>query len=167
MNYLAGGTTAPNSSYRSTKPVAGSTTNEHPYRSRGEAQIGRLLDRYGIPFEYERPTRVNLPEGRVSLWRPDFTVFPETDEGQHGVDQAHSMIVEYAGMPDRHDYRLGMDYKQHVYGLNGYAALFALPQDLEGPAWPERLRERIDRLSDLVRHDAASARRQPALNRKA
>ena len=31
---------------------------EPPYKSRGEAQVGRLLDRYGIPFVYEQPTIV-------------------------------------------------------------------------------------------------------------
>lgn len=32
--------------------------SEPPYRSRGEAQVGRLLDRYGIPFFYEQSTLV-------------------------------------------------------------------------------------------------------------
>ena len=31
---------------------------EPPYRSRGEAQVGRLLDRQEIPFFYEQPTLI-------------------------------------------------------------------------------------------------------------
>jgi hypothetical protein len=42
---------------------------EPPYRSRGEAQVGRLLDRYGIPFFYEQPLVV-LDRGRHRLWQP-------------------------------------------------------------------------------------------------
>ena len=46
---------------------------EPPYRSRGEAQIGRLLDRFGIPFFYEQPTLI-CDRGRHRVWRPDFTL---------------------------------------------------------------------------------------------
>jgi len=65
---------------------------EPPYKSRGEAQVGRLLDRYGIPFFYEQPTLV-LDRGRHRLWRPDFT-----------LPDYNGLVVEYAGMPDVPDY---------------------------------------------------------------
>ena len=42
---------------------------EPPYRSRGEAQVGRLLDRYGIPFFYEHPLLV-LDRGHYRVWHP-------------------------------------------------------------------------------------------------
>ena len=42
---------------------------EPPYRSRGEAQVGRRLDRYGIPFFYEYPTLV-YDRGRYRQWHP-------------------------------------------------------------------------------------------------
>ena len=106
--------------------------HEPPYRSRGEAQVGRVLDRYGIGFDYERPTPVTTDYGQ-RFWRPDFTL-PGYDD----------LIVEYAGMPDRPDYMAGVRYKQHVYDRNGYAALFVYPGDLTGPDWPGRLVRRLD-----------------------
>jgi hypothetical protein len=42
---------------------------EPPYKSRGEAQVGRLLDRYGIPFFYESPWTVH-DDGRQRTWHP-------------------------------------------------------------------------------------------------
>ena len=45
------------------------TRLEPPYRSRGEAQVGRLLDRYGIPFFHEYPTMV-YDRGRHRVWHP-------------------------------------------------------------------------------------------------
>ena len=39
---------------------------EPPYKSRGEAQVGRLLDRYGIPFFYEQPLIV-YDRGKTGL----------------------------------------------------------------------------------------------------
>ena len=60
---------------------------EPPYKSRGEAQIGRLLDRYGVPFFYEQPTLV-YDTGRHHIWRPDFT-----------LPTYGGLIVECAGVP--------------------------------------------------------------------
>jgi len=105
--------------------------DEPPYRSRGEAQVGRVLDQYGIPFTYEQPTPV-VDRGRVRLWRPDFTL-PTYDH----------MIVEYAGMPDVPDYRLGIQHKREAYRANGYNAMFIYPRDLHGPRWPQRLYGRL------------------------
>jgi hypothetical protein len=104
---------------------------EPPYRSRGEAQVGRLLNRYGLPFRYEQPTRV-YDRGRERWWRPDFKLPTLGD-----------LVVEYAGMPDRPDYATGISHKQRVYAANGIPACFIYPRDLTGPDWPERLVERI------------------------
>ena len=107
--------------------------HEPPYRSRGEAQVGRVLDRYGIPFDYERPTRMVTDRG-VRTWRPDFTL-PTYDD----------LILEYAGMPDRADYMADLRYKRHMYDANRYRALFVYPHDLRGRDWPKRLVDRIER----------------------
>ena len=104
---------------------------EPPYRSRGEAQVGRLLDRYGIPFFYEHPLQV-YDRGTYRTWHPDF-VLPTYD----------GLILEYAGMPDRPDYMQGIRHKQKVYQANEMRALFVYPEDLKGPRWPERVLERI------------------------
>ena len=104
---------------------------EPPYRSRGEAQVGRLLDRYGIPFIYERPTPV-YDRRRWRTWRPDFT-----------LPSYAGLIVEYAGMPDKPDYMAGIRHKQSAYAANALAALFIYPNDLKGPNWPEKAIKQI------------------------
>lgn len=105
--------------------------DEPPYRSRGEAQVGRLLDRYGIPFFYEQPTMI-LDRGRHRIWHPDFTL----------PDQ-QGLIIEYAGMPDVPDYMQGIEHKQWAYRANGVPTLFLYPADLQGPRWPAEVIGRI------------------------
>ncbi len=100
---------------------------EPPYRSRGEAQVGRVLDRYGIPFLYEWPTYV-YDRGRYRIWRPDFTL--PTYAG---------LIVEYAGMPDVPAYAQGIAHKRHAYAANRLRAVFVYPSDLRARDWPARL----------------------------
>jgi len=104
---------------------------EPPYRSRGEAQVGRLLDRYGIPFLYEQPTRV-FDRGALRVWHPDFT-----------LPTYGRLVVEYAGMMDRPAYAAGVRHKAAAYARNGIPALFTYPEDLQGPQWPERLIAKI------------------------
>jgi hypothetical protein len=104
---------------------------EPPYKSRGEAQVGRLLDRYGIPFFYESPLAVD-EGGRERTWHPDFTLF-----------SYRGLVLEYAGMPDRPDYMAGIRKKERVYARNRIPALFVYPRDLQGPHWPARVVEGI------------------------
>lgn len=105
--------------------------HEPPYRSRGEAQVGRLLDRYGIPFFYEQPTLI-YDRGCHRIWHPDFTL-PTYD----------GLIIEYAGMMDRPDYAAGIRHKAATYARNGIPALFVYPMDLQERDWRERTIERI------------------------
>lgn len=105
---------------------------EPPYKSHGEAQVGRLLDRYGAPFFYEQPTLI-YDRGRHNLWHPDFT-----------LPDYIGMIIEYAGMPDIPDYAAGIQHKVGAYKANGIPAVFVYPKDLTGPAWPEKLYQRIE-----------------------
>jgi hypothetical protein len=105
--------------------------DEPPYRSRGEAQVGRLLDRYGIPFFYEMPAVV-FDRRRHRTWHPDFT-----------LPYQNGLIVEYAGMPDVAEYMRGIRHKERVYGQNGLPAVFLYPHDLHGPNWPERVYGKI------------------------
>ena len=105
---------------------------EPPYKSRGEAQVGRLLDRYGIPFFYELGTLV-YDRGRYRTWHPDFTVM------HYG-----GLVIEYAGMPDKPDYMDGIRHKERVYTDNAIPAVFVYPSDLQGPQWPAELLGRIE-----------------------
>ena len=107
---------------------------EPPYRSRGEAQVGRLLDRYGIPFFYEQPTVV-LDRSRHRIWRPDFT-----------LPDYNGAVVEYAGMPDLPGYMDGVRRKRRTYKANEIPAMFVYPRHLTGPDWPGRLIERVHRV---------------------
>ena len=122
---------------------------EPPYRSRGEAQVGRLLDRYGIPFFYEKPLLL-YDRGTRRVWHPDFTL---TD--------AQRTVVEYAGMPDVPDYQAGIIHKQGAYAANGIPAVFIYPADLRGPDWPERVVRKIQGVYQpawhLMRHPATSS----------
>jgi hypothetical protein len=95
--------------------------------------VGRLLDRYGIPFFHEYPTPV-YDRGRYRTWKPDFTL-PTYD----------GLIVEYAGMLDVPSYAAGIRHKRQVYLANGLHALFISEDDLKGPQWPERLLRRVYR----------------------
>ena len=104
---------------------------EPPYKSRGEAQVGRLLDRYNIPFFYEQPTLI-YDRSRHRIWRPDFA-----------LPTYNGLIVEYAGMMDVPDYARGILHKKMAYEANGIPALFVYPEDLRGLEWPERLVESI------------------------
>ncbi|HNQ22560.1 MAG TPA: hypothetical protein PKK06_05640 [Phycisphaerae bacterium] len=106
---------------------------EPSYRSRGEAQVGRMLDRYGIPFVHEQPTSIH-DRGRRRSWHPDFT-----------LPAYNGLILEYAGMMDVPDYAAGIGHKRRAYARNGLRVLFIYPRDLRGPSWPERLAERIRR----------------------
>ena len=117
---------------------------EPPYRSRGEAQIGRLLDRYGIPFFYEQPLLV-YDRGRHRAWHPDFTL-PTYD----------GLIVEYAGMPDVAEYMAGITHKKRVYEENSVPVVFLYPQDLKGRHWPDEVIARID-VQHVARQKARSA----------
>ena len=65
---------------------------EPRYPSKGEAQVGGLLDRHGIPFFYEQPTLV-YDRGRYRVWHPDFTL------------PGYDLIVEYAGQRALAGYR--------------------------------------------------------------
>ena len=106
---------------------------EPPYRSRGEAQVGRLLDRYGVPFQHEQPTPI-YDRGRQRTWHPDFV-----------LPSHNGLILEYAGMMDIPDYAAGIRHKRRAYARNGMRVLFIYPRDLKGPAWPVRLYARIQR----------------------
>jgi len=104
---------------------------EPPYRSRGEAQVGRLLDRYGIPYVYERPTSI-YDRGGYRTWLPDFT-----------LPSYNGLVVEYAGMPDVARYMAAVRHKKQVYRSSGIRALFLYPRDLTGPNWPEKVVRKI------------------------
>ena len=100
------------------------------YRSQGEAQIARLLDRYRIDYLYEHPLAV-VDGGKVRVWYPDFQL------------RGYGMVIEYCGRPDDPRYREGMMRKEQVYHDNGVSALMLRPETFRGN-WPERVLGQIE-----------------------
>ncbi len=100
------------------------------FRSKGEVQIARLLERNGIRYLYEQPVAV-VEDGKTRIWYPDF-LLPD-----------FGVLIEYCGRADDPDYAAGMVRKQGVYSQNGLAALFVLSEDLRGD-WPNRILSQIE-----------------------
>jgi len=113
---------------------------EPRYTSAGEAQIGRMLDRYGVPFFYEQPVLV-LDRGRHEIWHPDFT-----------LPDYRGAVIDYAGRTNRPERVVDTGQRQRVYEANGIAALVVHPFDPHGPQWEERLYSRIEQLGERSRH---------------
>jgi hypothetical protein len=101
-----------------------------PYKSWGEHRVAGLLDRYGLPFIYEKPTAV-VDSGQVRIWYPDFTL-------------RHGLLIEYFGIIGDPQYDLRTQHKLRVYGQNQFDVLPVYRNDL-GRGWDDNLLGRIDR----------------------
>ena len=104
-----------------------------PYRSWGEHRIGTLLDKYGLPFIYEKPTAV-LDSGKVRLWYPDFTL-------------SYGMLIEYFGINGNKEYNRRTEHKLAVYQQNQLDVLPVYPGDMS-KGWEQRILSRIDHTLD-------------------
>ena len=79
------------------------------YKSWGEEQIARLLEKHGIPCQYEYPLMVQ-DRGTLRLYYPDFTL-PQC-----------GMIIEYFGVNGKPEYDDRKARKIEVYrkaGIDG------------------------------------------------
>ena len=104
---------------------------EPSYQSEGERHIGRILDRYGIPFFYEQPTII-YDQGRRQIWFPDFT-----------LPTYNGLLVEYADERPTADRESTIQRQKRVYHANDIPAVFVYPMDLAKPNADEKLYERI------------------------
>ena len=102
-----------------------------PYDSPQQAQIGRVLDEYGIPFFYRQPMLI-YEHGRRAVWRPDFT-----------LPTYNNTVIQYDVATQR---TLGKGRRSvsDTYRLNGIPALFLEPSDLARPDWQPRLYHRLE-----------------------
>jgi hypothetical protein len=101
------------------------------YESAGQAKIGRMLDRYGIPFFYKQATLI-CNNGRRKIWRPDFT-----------LPTYNNAVIEYN--PD--DRRTaGAGSKSDRAKRNNIAALFLDRSDLAKPDWQRRLYDKLEEM---------------------
>lgn len=106
----------------------GNTTS--PYKSWGEEQIARLLDRNNISYQYEYPLAV-VDHGMVRLYYPDFRL-PE-----------YGLIIEYFGVNSEPQYDEQVRHKIEVYKHAGIEGLFLSRDSLRGN-WPTRIMGQID-----------------------
>jgi hypothetical protein len=122
-------------------------TGESAYKSRGEEQIARLLDRHRIAYKYEQPMAV-VDHGKTKIWHPDFYL------SQYG------MVVEYFGLNDNPDYRRRSEHKMEVYHQNGIQGVFLNEESLRGD-WPARV---LGQIEDILteRMDRFYSCRRPA-----
>lgn len=108
------------------------------YKSGPERHIGNLLDRYGLPFIYEKPVAV-IDGGKFRTWYPDFTL-------QYGL------LIEYFGINGDAGYQERTRHKLKVYDENQFDVIPVYPADM-AENWEPVLLGRIDatlekRLSD-------------------
>jgi hypothetical protein len=112
---------------------------EPPYQSRGEAQIGRVLDRYGIPFFYRQPTLI-YDEGLHQIWHPDFS-----------LPAYNGLVIEYTGMMGVPSYAPIIAHRQQTYAANTIPAVFMSPETMADPTWPEDLLGRLEKEGESLR----------------
>lgn len=105
---------------------------ENRYKSQGETQIARLLEREGVSYKYEYPLAV-VDRGKVRIYYPDFRL-PE-----------YGIIIEYFGLNGKSDYGERTKHKMEVYKKAGVEGLFLTKESFKGD-WPTRIMSRIERI---------------------
>jgi len=120
------------------------------YKSWGEEQIARLLDRNKISFQYEYPIVV-VDSGKVRLVYPDFVL------------RELGLIIEYFGVNGDANYDEQARHKIQLYKQAGIKGLFLTRDSLRGD-WPDRIMAQIeDILNDRLdkfhyRYDRVSSK---------
>ncbi|MHC4259244.1 MAG: hypothetical protein ACYSTF_02350 [Planctomycetota bacterium] len=113
---------------------------EPPYESDNEARIGRLLDKYGIPFFYKQATIV-YNNGKNEIWNPSFTL------PQYGC-----AVIDYVPQEKQAAERI------RIYRYNQIPATVLGPKDLDKPHFQQELYEKLQRqtsqLQDLSLYKA-------------
>jgi len=100
------------------------------YKSKGEEQIARLLEREGIKYQYEHPLAV-VDRGKIRTWYPDFSL-PQ-----------YALIIEYFGLNGDKSYNGQVQHKMDVYKENGIEGLFLTESSFKGN-WPDRIMGQIE-----------------------
>jgi hypothetical protein len=102
------------------------------YESKGELQIGRVLDQYGIPFFYRQATII-YHEGKNDIWKPSFTLYP------YG-----GLVIDYIPGSDQ-EQKEELLRKEQIYRYNQIPAVLLGPKDLAEPNWEELLYGKIEK----------------------
>ena len=102
------------------------------YKSRGEEQIARLLDKNGIAYRYEQPILV-VDLNKHRIWYPDFYL-PE-----------YGIIIEYFGVNGKQSYDEQAKHKIRAYKNNGIEGLFLTEACFKGD-WPGDIMGQIEKI---------------------
>jgi hypothetical protein len=109
------------------------TELDPPYESRDELKVGRMLDRYGIPFFYRQATII-YNEGQNEIWKPSFTLY------SYG-----GAVIDYvAGSGENHQEQVLS--RDRIYRYNQIPATVLGPPDLDKPKWDEDLYAKLAEL---------------------
>lgn len=101
-----------------------------PFKSWGEQQIARLLDRNSIAYHYEYPLAV-YDQGKLRVYYPDFQL------PQLGV------LIEYFGVNGDSVYNQQTRHKLEVYRQAGIDGIYLNRDSLRGD-WPAKVLGRIE-----------------------
>ena len=102
-----------------------------PYESIEELKIGRLLDKYGIPFFYKQATIV-YDQGKNRIAKPSFTLL------SYG-----GAVIDYVNATEEQK----MLQKEQLYRYNQIPAVVVGPPDLDKPNWDKNLYEKLKQVS--------------------
>ena len=109
------------------------TELDPPYESKDELKVGRMLDRYGIPFFYRQATIV-YNEGKNEIWKPSFTLY------SYG-----GAVVDYvAGSGENRQEQVLS--KEQIYRYNQIPAAVLGPKDLDKPNWDKDLYAKLEQM---------------------
>ena len=100
------------------------------YKSWGEEQIARLLDRNRVTYQYEYPVAV-VDRGKTRIYYPDFRL-PE-----------YGLVIEYFGINGDSSYDERRRHKIEVYKKAGINGLFLTRDSLRGD-WPDKIMGQIE-----------------------
>jgi hypothetical protein len=104
---------------------------EPAYQSEAERQIGRMLDRYGIPFFYRQPMLI-YDQGQNQIWEPSFAL--------PGYD---GLVIDYIRPAYNHELHDDTEHRKQVYQDNQIPAVLITPMDMQGPDWQRDLYRKL------------------------
>ena len=109
------------------------TDLDPPYETKDELKVGRMLDRYGIPFFYKQAAII-YHEGTNEIWKPSFTLY------SYG-----GAVIDYVADTGEKEREQRLD-RDKIYRYNQIPAVVLGPKDLEKPKWDEDLYARLEQL---------------------
>ena len=101
------------------------------YESKDELKIGKMLDRYGIPFFYKQATVIYF-DGKNEIWHPTFTL------PQYGC-----YVIDYISQTDSQDQKDSVQNRKQIYDYNQIPVTVLGPKDLDKPNFEQDLYQKL------------------------